>query len=57
MQTDVRRIVSLLLGLLLVSMSIGALAHGVDDDPRLFTEDVSCLMLLLPWLMMCYSSV
>jgi hypothetical protein len=38
MQTDVRRIVSLLLGLLLVSMSIGALAHGVDDDTRLFLE-------------------
>ena len=28
-----------------------------DDDPGLFTDDVSCLMLLLPWLMMCYSSV
>jgi hypothetical protein len=38
MQTDVRRIASLLLGFLLVSMSIGALAHGVDDDTRLFLE-------------------
>ena len=40
-----------------------ATGEGSDDDddpadyPGLFTDDVSCLMLLLPWLMMCYSSV
>ncbi|MDO6566022.1 HupE/UreJ family protein [Alteromonas sp. 1_MG-2023] len=38
MRTSIRHIFALFLGLLLLSMSLGALAHGVDDDTRLFLE-------------------
>lgn len=38
MRTSIRYIFALFLGLLLLSMSLGALAHGVDDDTRLFLE-------------------
>ena len=36
MQTRIRRVLALLLTLLLVSLSLGAMAHGVDEDTRLF---------------------
>lgn len=38
MQTRIRRVLALFLTLLLVSLSLGAMAHGVDDDTRLFLE-------------------
>jgi hypothetical protein len=38
MQTRIRRILALFLTLLLVSLSLGAMAHGVDEDTRLFLE-------------------
>jgi hypothetical protein len=38
MQTRIRRILALFLALLLVSLSLGAMAHGVDEDTRLFLE-------------------
>ena len=38
MQTRIRRVLALFLTLLLVSLSLGAMAHGVDEDTRLFLE-------------------